>query len=275
MVNSKMVEKIYQQYYTKSDEIVSYMLNKLALRDNSIVLEPCAGDGVLVDALLQKEKNIKIEAFEFDINEANKLKNKYRAASNVVVLNEDTLLYKNFINGEKNNKYDFIIANPPYGAWQDYEKRDTLKKIYPNLYVKETYTTFLYLCISLLKECGRLVFITPDTYLNLRMHAYIRDYILSNTLVEEIAIFASSFFPGVNFGYSKLSVITLVKNDNIAARTSNRIKIINDFKVPADLITENNNARITFVNQDDIIKDENHAFVYSDDKYLNKLLKFH
>ena len=268
-----MTEKIYQQYYTKSNEIISYMLNKLAVRENSIILEPCAGDGVFVDALLQKGNNIKVEAFELDISEANKLKNKYNSKDNVSIVNEDTLLYNDFISNMKKNKYDFVIANPPYGAWQDYNKRDILKKIYPNLYIKETYTTFLYLCISLLKEGGRLVFITPDTYLNLHMHTFLRKYILQNTLIEEISIFTSSFFPGVNFGYSKLAIITLEKHTNIIANTNNKIKIIDQFKTPADLIN-GDNARIIYINQSDVIQNKNHAFIYSDDNYLNELLKF-
>jgi len=267
------MEKIYQQYYTKSNEIVSYMLNKLAIRENSVILEPCAGDGVFVDALLQKESNIKIEAFELNINEANNLKKKYYTKPNVSIVNEDTLLYNDFISNKGKNRYDFIIANPPYGAWQDYDKRNILKEIYPNLYIKETYTTFLYLCISLLKEGGRLVFITPDTYLNLHMHTFLRKYILQNTSIEEISIFNSSFFPGVNFGYSKLAIITLVKNRNIINNLNNKIKIISGFKEPADLLSTTN-ARITYIEQNDIIQNENHAFIYSDDEYLNDLLRF-
>ena len=267
------MEKIYQQYYTKSNEIVSYMLNKLAIQENSIVLEPCAGDGVFIDALLQKGNSIKVEAFELDMNEANKLKNKYHSKENVYIVNEDTLLYHDFLSSKKEKKYDFIIANPPYGAWQDYDKRDTLKKIYPNLYIKETYTTFLYLCISLLNEGGRLVFITPDTYLNLHMHTFLRKYILQNTSIEEISIFNSSFFPGVNFGYSKLAIITLVKNKNIITNLNNKIKIMTGFKEPADLL-KSNNAKITYIDQNNIIQNENHAFIYSDDEYLNELLKF-
>ena len=268
-----MMEKMYQQYYTKSNEIVSYMLEKLAIRENSIVLEPCAGDGIFIDALIQKGNNIKVEAFELDVNEASKLKIKYRSKVNVSIINEDTLLYNNFLNNNEKNKYDFVIANPPYGAWQDYDKRDALKKIYPNLYIKETYSTFLYLCISLLKEGGRLVFITPDTYLNLHMHTFLRKYILQNTSIEEISIFTSSFFPGVNFGYSKLAIITLVKNENIITNLNNKIKIMTGFKEPTDLISTSN-TKITHIKQSDIIQNENHAFIYSDDEYLNELLKF-
>jgi phospholipid N-methyltransferase len=265
---------LYQQYYTKSYEIVTYMINKLGIKPNSSILEPCAGDGVFIEALLQYGENIKIDAFELDPKEAGKLKDNFASYTNVSIKNDDTLLHEEFISGHFSNKYDFIIANPPYGAWQDYEKREKLKSIYPNLYIKETYSTFLFLCLSLLKEAGRLVFITPDTYLNLHMHTYLRKFILQNTLVEEISIFPSSFFPGVNFGYSKLSVITLIKSNNNISIVNNKIKIIDRFKDPIELIEPNNNTRITLVNQKDILKNENHAFIYSDDEYLDKLLKY-
>ena len=169
-----------------------------------------------------------IDAFELDSNEANNLKKKYDSFNNISIFNNDTLLFNDFINGNFNNKYDNIIANPPYGAWQDYDKRNKLRDIYPNLYIKETYSTFLYLCLNLLKEGGRLVFITPDTYLNLHMHTYLRNYILHNSLIEEIAIFPSTFFPGVNFGYSKLTIITLLKCKNTDSLYKNIIDLFNN-----------------------------------------------
>lgn len=75
---------------------------------------------------------------------------KYRDVNNLTVKRSDTLLderldYISSIGGY----YTKIIGNPPYGAWQDYEKRDLLKKKYNGQYVKETYTLFLYRCISL------------------------------------------------------------------------------------------------------------------------------
>jgi type I restriction-modification system DNA methylase subunit len=236
---------VFQQYYTRSNEIVGYMMNNLSLKPNTSVLEPCAGDGVFVNALLQAGKNISIDVFELDEKEAQKLKILF-AGERVSVKNADTLLYKDFINGSCNNKYDFIIANPPYGAWQNYEKREKLKIMYPGLYVKETYSTFLFLCLNLLKPGGRLVFITPGTYLNLHTHTYLRRFILKNALIKEIAIFPSSFFPGINFGYSKLSIITLEKTGSTRAVYNNTIKILDNFKEPSALIT-GENIRVTML----------------------------
>jgi 16S rRNA A1518/A1519 N6-dimethyltransferase RsmA/KsgA/DIM1 with predicted DNA glycosylase/AP lyase activity len=84
---------IYQQYYTKSNEILTYMINKLSLKSNSSLLEPCAGDGVFIDAVLEKENKLDIDAFELDPREANKLIEKYNAYHNVSIKNEDALLF--------------------------------------------------------------------------------------------------------------------------------------------------------------------------------------
>jgi phospholipid N-methyltransferase len=265
------MNSLYQQYYTKSNEIVTYMMNKLSVKPNSLILEPCAGDGVFVDALLKTEKEIEIDVFELDPTEAMKLNEKYKNYDNIFIRNEDTLLNEDFRNGT-NKKYDFIIANPPYGAWQNYEKRKLLKSIYSNLYIKETYSTFLFLSLSLLKEKGRLVFIMPDTYLNLHMHTFLRKYILQNSLIEEISVFPSSFFPGVNFGYSKLSIITLIKSNDYHEKINNQIKIIADFKEPVDLITGSNSKTIT-LRQEDVYNNICHAFILSKDKYLSDLLR--
>lgn len=209
------MNRLYQQYYTKSNALTSYMITKLKLKTGAKLLEPCAGDGVFIDQLLMYDSTINIDAFELDPTEAAKLKNKYKNNKNVKVYNQDTLLSNILIESLNGvGQYDYIIANPPYGAWQDYDKRDELKQIYPGLYIKETYSTFLYLYIYLLKNEGRLVFINPDTYLNLHRHKVLRKTILEKTVIDEIAVFPSKFFPNVNFGYSNLSIISLSRCDD-------------------------------------------------------------
>jgi len=48
------MKAIYQPYYTKSEPIVKYMIDMLDVKSGMRVLEPCAGDGVFVDALNSK-----------------------------------------------------------------------------------------------------------------------------------------------------------------------------------------------------------------------------
>ncbi|MDR0908405.1 MAG: N-6 DNA methylase [Spirochaetaceae bacterium] len=263
---------LYQQYYTKSKPIVNYMISQLAPKPSSLILEPCAGDGVFIDALLAIKPEPRIEAFELDANEAQQLERKYQSHPNIKITNTDTLLYKPFVNGQCNNKYDYIIANPPYGAWQDYEKRESLQNIYDGIYVKETYSTFLYLCISLLKEGGRLVFIIPSTYLNLHSHAKLRKKLIEQCIINEIDVFPSNFFPGVSFGYSDLSIITLEKSSDISKVANNDIVVRSGFESPDDL-TKKNKTDKTIIPQKEIQMNSDHAFVVCKDKNLDAFLK--
>ena len=205
----------YQAYYTKSAPIVDYMINKLMLSPTDKIFEPCGGDGVFVDAILDKNEFANIDICELNPASVEVLRSKFLIYKNITVRQCDTLVDNDLSFGANfGGMYDKIIANPPYGAWQDLEKRAILKKIYTGLYAKESYALFLLRSIDLLKEGGILSFIIPDTFLNLHMHKATRRHILTKTKIIELALFPSSFFPGVNFGYANLSIITLQKTGN-------------------------------------------------------------
>ena len=40
-------------YYTNSKDITEYMVSKLAVADNDIILEPSAGEGIFIDEILE------------------------------------------------------------------------------------------------------------------------------------------------------------------------------------------------------------------------------
>jgi hypothetical protein len=105
--------------------------------------------------------------------------------------------------------FDKIIGNPPYGAWQDYKKRASLKARFPGLYVRETYGLFLAQAIRSLRVGGRLVFILPETFLYLHLQRGLRQLLLESCSVLSIDVFPSSLFPGVRFGYAKLCIVCL------------------------------------------------------------------
>jgi adenine-specific DNA-methyltransferase len=202
----------YQAFYTKSTPIIHYMVNKLSLLPTDKILEPCGGDGVFIEAMLNKNQFAVIDVCELNPNSVEILKKKFSSYANVNVRECDTLIDAELnFNSHFGGFYDKIIANPPYGAWQDSLKRMQLKKLYPDLYIKESYGLFLYRCIELLKENGILSFIIPDTFLNLHTHSALRKHILTNTKIIELVQFPSSFFPDVNFGYANLAIVTLRK----------------------------------------------------------------
>lgn len=237
-------------YYTNSDEITSYMANRLGISNNNVILEPSAGEGIFIDEILKTGIPIQVDALDIDKKAISVLEKKYKDNDSITVIETDTLLDERLdlfgipeiwlkrtdtlideqlsFFGAVGGHYDRVIGNPPYGAWQDYEKRDLLKKKYPGQYVKETYSLFLLRCISVLKMGGRLSFIIPDTFLFLNLHAKLREVLLTATKIEEIIIFPSKFFPGVSFGYSNLSIITLERCTKEVA-LNNTARIVQGF----------------------------------------------
>jgi len=256
----------YQAFYTKSIPIIDYMVSKLMLTQNDKIFEPCGGDGVFIEAILALNEFANIDVCELNDTAYQTLQNKFKDYSNVHIRQCDTLLDSDLIfNSGFGGVYDKIIANPPYGAWQDLEKRAILKKIYHNLYAKETYTLFLFRCIELLKEDGILSFIIPDTFLNLHMHKAIRQYILTHTQILELVLFPSSFFPGVNFGYANLSIITLQKNESKIECLNNQFKVLNSFSNVEQLskIYETELKVFSF-SQKEILANPDYAFLIAD-----------
>ncbi len=268
-------QRIFQAYYTKSEPIVSYMIDLLDLNGTETVFEPCAGDGVFIDPILDKYQDIKIDAFELNENACDTLKSKYQDLENISIKQTDTLtdLELEFL-CSMGGKYDAVIANPPYGAWRNTIDRATLKKRFNGFYAKESYSLFLYRSIESLNEGGKLVFIIPDTYLNLNMHKGIRKYILSTTRIKEIALFPSSYFPGVNFGYANLSIISLEKSSDYKSNLDNTFKIIKDYKTVEEL-GSNKLKHLTKLNiqQKNVLNNDGYIFLANANPNVSACIK--
>ena len=218
--------KEFCSFYTKSRYIIEYMINKLDIKEQDFILEPSAGDGSFIKEIFNKKpcSNIFLEAIDIDEKAINKLMNEY--GNKISIRNVDTLLDNDLdLYSDMGGIYNKIIGNPPYGAYQNANKKKILKKKY-KIYSNETYILFLIRCISLLKKDGKLVFIIPDTFLSLNVFSDVRKYLLEKVVIEEILLIPTNFFYGVNFGYSNLCIISIIKKINI----NNIIKIISVYK---------------------------------------------
>ena len=266
-----MAKDKFCSYYTNSQEITSFMVNRLEIEPEDVVLEPCAGEGVFIDEIMRRCNQVAITALEMDEGSFIGLQKKYNNLSNVTVKATDTLLDAELDHAvAAGGRFSKIIGNPPYGAWQEPEKRELLKKKYSGHYVKETYSLFLLRCISLLKNAGRLSFIIPDTFLYLNMHKRLREILLTKTKIKEIVIFPSHFFPGISFGYSQLSIVTLEKCDLLDHALNNQIKVFSDLKNVSDLLTidtitaEENSLFSMHMLQQDVLNNPKDQFFISD-----------
>lgn len=267
------MEHIYRSYYTKSDYITQYMVKMLAPTEKDNILEPCGGDGAFIDSLLEINKNLKIDTCDLKEEAIIKLKDKYKDNKNINIWQTDTLFDEKFdmYAANKLGHYNKIIGNPPYGGWQENEKRVKLKKKYSGFYVKETYSLFLLRCVSMLKDKGVLSFIIPDTFLFLHNHTELRSYLLTNTKIKEILIFPSKFFPNVSFGYSNLSIITVEKTNKKEDALNNVVKIIKGMKTEKDLEKIRleksiDDLEVITLKQYKVYDADQHVFILSNDK---------
>lgn len=68
----------------------------------------------------------------------------------------------------------------------------------------------------------------------LNSHKKFRKILLENYVVEEIAIFPSKWFPGISFGYSNLSIITIKREQESIEK--NIIKVFDCLQNKTDLL---------------------------------------
>ena len=260
-------EKVYQAYYTKSSSIVTTMVDNLSLQEDHKILEPCGGDGIFIDAILAQKSRTSIDVYELNHGAIKILEKKYENRPNVNVFQGDFLTDEHLqIMTLSGGVYDRIIANPPYGAWQDLAKRKQLKKIFPDLYVKETYTLFLYRCIQLLKIGGMLTFIIPDSFLNLHRHTQLRYKLFNSCKIHRIQLFPSNFFPDINFGYTGLCIITLEKASSELIAQANELTVETNYASVQALQSAESVKKYSFYQKDILCQPDAALFVAENKK---------
>lgn len=271
------MENVYRSFYTKNNYITKYMVSMINPRIGEKILEPCGGDGVFIDTMLEINPDLHIDTCDLNDEAVQTLRNKYLNKPNIKVWKTDTLMDESFDQYAKaGGYYDKIVGNPPYGGWQEYNHRTELRQKYNGFYVKETYSLFLLRCISMLNEDGVLSFIIPDTFLYLHNHTALRKFLLENTIIKEILIFPSKFFPGVSFGYSSLSIITAQRTRKTANALNNEIEIIKGLKKDKDIqrigLGEDTRDLIHIkLKQADVLDDTHHVF-YLNDGHLSDVI---
>lgn len=100
------------------------------------------------------------------------------------------MLFPDIIN---NGGFDAIIGNPPYVKFQDLNK-ELRGKLYADWLTLKTgnynlYFAFFELGVALMKVDGILGYITPNNYFTSLSGVHLREYLLSNRLIEKIIDF--------------------------------------------------------------------------------------
>ena len=209
------MDKKLGQIFTKK-EVAKYMVNMLDCKKDSLILDPCFGDGVFLDTLLINNYYNCIGC-EIDPSLFSNYNNKNKK---IDVYNIDYLKYKN------SKKFDAIIMNPPYIR---HEKINDLKeygitkeiikknKIYNKLKSNSNmYMYFVVKAINDLKKNGELVVIFPSSWINNECGQVFKKCIEEKcTIKEEINISGNLFEDNALVEVFILKIIKSKKCDNL------------------------------------------------------------
>lgn len=157
-------------------------------KGNLRILDPGAGFGVFEKALeyknKRKSKKLKFDLWEIDENISEKLA-KIVSSSGI----EAKILTNDFLLGSWEEKYDGIIANPPYYKHHYIKNKNKIyKKISNKTFFKfsiqtNIYCWFLIKSMDLLRPGGRLAFIVPSEFLNANYGEKVKAYLMQSGLV--------------------------------------------------------------------------------------------
>lgn len=140
------------QYFT-TDKILKEKIFKLILNNPTNILEPSIGQGDLILYIIDRIPNIIFDMYEIDI-EIKLLDN----------IQQDQVIYGDFIKQTIIKKYKTIIGNPPY-----------IKINKRNIYID-----FIDKCYNLLDDNGELIFIVQSSFLKLTSTSKLLNEMMNN-----------------------------------------------------------------------------------------------
>lgn len=181
------------------EDIINVIPEEVWYRDNLRVLDPCCGNGnfhIVIYSLLlclgmNPERILEDVLFFNDTNKCriSNVKNIFSGdVHNLNVSSED------FLNISFLDKFDIIVANPPYAKFLDNGKRASKNH---NLI-----QAFLEKSLNLLKPNGYLVFITPDNWMSFADRNQVIKKITSLQIIHLNIHGAKKYFPKVGSSFT-------------------------------------------------------------------------
>jgi len=186
-------------------ELARESIANLKFSPNMKILEPSFGTGNFIIAIAEKYLEINsvptkndalrhfftqvISGIELDSELYNLALKNIEQHFNIKLENHQ------FVNGEffsnysgKRDIFDFVIGNPPYGGTFPILLEDNLDKMYgkwgDRKLKKETYSFFIAASLELLREKGKLVFISSDSFLTIPTMSGLRRRLMDQTSIE-------------------------------------------------------------------------------------------
>lgn len=202
-------------FYTPAE-----ILTSIKIPVNAKVLDPCCGSGSILINTLSKNHNPD-NIYAFDIDEIallichinlilffnNSFISPHIEKRDLIFSNEIDLFSKN------DEKYDFIVTNPPWGSKLSKQQKDLLLSRYPFLETTEVFSIALYNSLKKLSENGKLNFFLPESILNVASHKNIRKILLNSHRNLEIFPLGMAF-KGVQSECVLLKLSEIMENES-------------------------------------------------------------
>lgn len=197
-------QKLRGAYYTPL-KLADAIVKLFASQNIFTVLEPSCGDGVFLDSLKNQKilnKVDKLTAVEIEIDESEKVRNRYLDFKQVEVCTEDFFDYYNRVLGKK--CFDLILGNPPYIRYQYLNKgqRKMQSEILTSHGMKankliNVWVAFIVACVQLLSEKGKIAFVIPAEILQVAYAEDLRLYLANNLSKITLITFEQLVFPDI------------------------------------------------------------------------------
>jgi len=182
-------------YYTPA-KIVSVMTKAFSFDKGQTFLDPACGSGAFLMSL-DCPNPAQIYGIDNDpiavmIARANLLikYDKREFIPNIYgfdALENSTISDSKCIRNVKGKKFDYIATNPPWGAVG--RSKDDKRNFFSN----ELFSCFLHNALQKLNPDGMLSFLLPISFLNVKSHSKIREYVVRNYSITQIVNFPNVF----------------------------------------------------------------------------------
>ncbi len=182
--------KRYAQFFTP-EEIADFMCSWLIKGErestDKSLLEPAFGLGIFTRKLREGFPNLRTKGYDVDANIFRRAKNLFKDDSRTQIFNED------FLCSSWEEGYDFIVCNPPYLKFHNYNNGFHVGDINDRLNLKlrgtaNIYTLFLLKSIAQLKKGGRLAFIIPSEFLNADYGVEVKRCLIESGILEHLIV---------------------------------------------------------------------------------------
>nr|WP_240940427.1 Eco57I restriction-modification methylase domain-containing protein [Enterococcus durans] len=243
-----------------ADKLVKLL--KINYTEEFSLIEPAVGEGHILSLVIKnffqknkdKSEDEKIEFLEkniaaFDIRKdaikkciekLDELSKKY--ISKKINWNIRQLDALDIIKMKENfSTYDYVISNPPYVSRHNMDEK-TIKILknksdFCHKYNFDLYYYFFEIGIQLWNEKGKMVYITPNSYIKARSGETMIKYFIDNTLIETIIDYEDTLlFEGAN----TYTAITVLSADNKTLCVKNGQKKLQTNITYKNLIAEKN-----------------------------------